>query len=83
MGRTNPTYRDTLRYLEDDLQSFRRALRHRDQQHFDSLWTQAAGYADAAGYHNSERDLDLVLLSVALAQERRIAELEEMVDGRR
>lgn len=80
MGRTNPTYRDVLRHLEEHWQSYRQALRYRDQKHFDSVWEQASNYADAAGYHNSERDLDLVLFSVVLAQERRIAELENTVD---
>lgn len=80
MGRTNPTYRDTLRHLEDQWSDYRRALRYHDQEHWDSLWTQAADYADAAGYHNSERSLDLVLMSMLLAQERRIAELEAQLD---
>lgn len=76
MGRSNPTYRDTLRQLEDHWSEFRRALRYRDQAHFDQLWEQAAGYADAAGYQNQARTFDLVLLSVLLAQEQRIAALE-------
>lgn len=80
MGRTNPTYRDALRRLEERWQSYRRALRRRDRPHFDRLWEQAAGHADAAGYHNRERNLDLLLFSVALAQERRIAELEAAVE---
>lgn len=80
MGRTNPTYRDTLRYLEERWASYRRALRHRDQPHFDRLWEQGSNYADAAGYQNAERDLDLFLVSVLLAQERRIAELETQIE---
>jgi hypothetical protein len=76
VGRTNPTYRDSLRHLEDGWSAYRRALRHHDQAHFDRLWTHAATYADAAGYQNTERALDLVFVSVLLAQERRIAELE-------
>jgi len=80
VGRTNPTYRDTLRNLEDGWGDYRRALRYRDKEHFDRLWEHAAGYADAAGYHNSVRSMDLVLMSIALAQERRIAELEERLE---
>lgn len=76
MGRSNPTYRDSLRHLEDRWSDYRRALRRRDQEHFDRLWEHAASYADAAGYQNQERNLDLVLLSIVLAQERRIAALE-------
>jgi len=80
VGRTNPTYRDTLRNLEDGWGDYRRALRYRDKEHFDRLWEHAAGYADAAGYHNSVRSMDLVLMSIALAQERRIEELEERLE---
>ena len=76
MGRSNPTYRDNLRRLEERWADYRRALRRRDQEHFDRLWEHAAGYADAAGYQNTERNLDLVLVSIVLAQERRIADLE-------
>jgi len=76
MGRTNPTYRDTLRHLEEEWTDFRRGLRHREQEHWDQLWEQASGYADAAGYHYTTRKMDLVLMSMVLAQERRIAELE-------
>jgi len=39
-----------------------------------------ADYADAAGYHYTTRKMDLVLMSMLLAQERRIAELEEQLD---
>lgn len=81
MGRTNPTYRDTLRQLENQWSDFRRGLRHHNQEHFDQLWVDAANYADAAGYHNSERNMDLVLMSILLAQERRIAELEAAVEN--
>lgn len=80
MGRTNPTYRDTIRRLEDGWSDYRRALRYRDQEYFDRLWEHAATYADAAGYHNSARTMDLVLISIALAQERRIAELEASLE---
>lgn len=76
MGRSNPTYRDNLRSLEEHWGDYRRALRRRDQAHFDRLWEHAAGYADAAGYQNQSRTLDLVLVSIMLAQERRIATLE-------
>lgn len=80
MGRTNPTYRDTLRHLEDGWSDYRRALRYQDQAHFDRLWEHAAAYADAAGYHNSTRTMDLVLVSILLAQERRIAELQASLE---
>lgn len=80
MGRSNPTYRDNLRRLEDRWGDYRRALRRRDREHFDRLWEHAAGYADAAGYQNQERYLDLVFMSIVLSQERRIAALEAELD---
>jgi len=80
VGRSNPTYRDSLRRLEERWGDYRRALRHRDQDHFDRLWEHAATYADAAGYQNTERNLDFVFMSILLAQERRIAALEAELD---
>lgn len=80
MGRSNPTYRDSLRHLEEHWGDYRRALRRRDQRHFDRLREQAADHADAAGFQNAERNLDLVLVSILLAQERRIAALEAEVE---
>jgi len=80
VGRTNPTYRDQIRRTQDSWNQFRRGLRHRDYDAYDRLWEHASNYADAAGYHNPSRTLDGVLMSIALAQERRIAELEEVVE---
>lgn len=77
MGRTNPTFRTYLQQYEQDWQSFRRGLRHADQQRFDRLFERARQYADAASYVNA-RDPELaVLLSMLLAQE---AELETLRD---
>jgi len=81
MGRTNPTYRDRLRRLEERWRDYRRALRHPDGEHFDRLWTHAADHADAAGHQHDERALDLALVSVALAHERRLAALGEDVEA--
>ena len=81
MGRTNLTFRDTARRLESEWGDYRRALRHRDQEHFDRLWEHVAATADAAGYHNRARNMDLVLVSIVLAQERRIAALEAAVEA--
>ena len=81
MGRTNPTYRDQIRRTQESWSEFRRGLRHRDHDAYDRLWESASNYADAAGYHNPSRTLDGVLMSIALAQERRIAELEETVES--
>lgn len=83
MGRTNPTYRDRLRATQESWGDFRRGLRRQDHEAYDALWEHASNYADAAGYHNPGRPLDAVLMSIALAQERRIEELEETVEDMR
>lgn len=80
MGRTNPTYRDRLRSLEDRWSDYRHTLRRRDQDPFDTLWDHARAHADAAGFQNPPDPMDAVLISVCLEQERRIAALTEQVE---
>ncbi|WP_436924712.1 hypothetical protein [Halosimplex amylolyticum] len=81
MGRTNPTYRDFLRRLEDDWRPFRRGLRRRYQDDFDRLFERARGHADAAGYANGTDPEFAFLLSVLLAQERELRELRAEIGG--
>lgn len=76
MGRTNPTYRDWLERFERRWQSFRRALRRRNQPAFDRLFEQAREHSHAAGYANATDPEIALLLSILLAHERRLAELE-------
>lgn len=83
MGRTNPTFRLLLEGLEDRWQPYRRALRRRDQPHFDGLWADAANHADAAGYLNHDDPMAPILFSMLLAQRRRLAELEAAVEAER
>jgi len=80
MGRTNPTFRDRIRGIEDDWQSFRRGLRNRDQPYFDACFDAAAAHADAAGYQNPVDPWPALLLSVTIEQQRRIDALEEKLD---
>ena len=77
MGRTNPTYRDALRAIQERWQDFRRALRRRDQPRFDQLFTYAREHADASGLLNHQNPLLPALLSIDLEQESRIDEHEE------
>lgn len=76
MGRTNPTYRDWLRSFEERYAAYRRGLRRRHQPAFDRLFEQAADHADAGGLANDPDPEVAALLSMLLAHERRIAELE-------
>ena len=81
MGRTNPTYRDTLRGLEKQWQPYRRALRQHDQPHFDRLFEYARAHADAAGYLNHHLAELPLLLSVLIEQERRLCALEHAIES--
>jgi hypothetical protein len=76
MGRTNPTYRDTLRGVEERWGPYRRALRRRDQPRFDRLFEHGRAHADAAGHLNHAEPLFPLLVSILLEQERRLAALE-------
>jgi hypothetical protein len=81
MGRTNPTYRDWLRGFERRYGPYRRGLRRRDQPHLDRLFEQAADHADAAGLANDPQPEVATVLSMLLAHERRIAELERELEA--
>lgn len=80
MGRTNPTFRDTVRVLEDRWTPYRRALRRRDQEHFDALFSHARNYPDAASHLDHESPVVPILVAACLAQERRISRLESRLD---
>jgi hypothetical protein len=79
VGRTNPTYRDSLRAIEREWAKYRRALRRTDQQHFDRLFEQAREHADASGYLNHQFVEHPFLVSVLLEQEKRLDTLAERV----
>jgi hypothetical protein len=81
VGRTNLTYRDAVRRLEDRWQPYRRALRRRDRVHFDRLFDYGRAHADAAGQLNHGLAELPFLLSVLVEQERRLRELERTADA--
>ncbi len=76
MGRTNPTFRDQVRGIENRWGDYRRALRRADKPHFDRLFEHARAHADAAGYLNHATPEIPILVSVLLEQEKRLADLE-------
>jgi len=80
MGRTNPTYRDALRAVEERWTEFRRALRRRDQPRFDQLFEYAREHADASGLLNHQNPLLPALLSIDLEQESRLDAHEERLE---
>ncbi|QLG28938.1 hypothetical protein HUG10_15940 [Halorarum halophilum] len=81
MGRTNPTFRDLVRTVEERWQAFRRTLRRRDQPRFDRLFEYVREHADAGGILNYEDRLAPMLISIDLEQERRLDDLDERVDA--
>jgi hypothetical protein len=81
LGRTNPTYRDTIRALEDNWGEYRRALRRVDKPHFDRLFEHGRTHADAAGYLNHQEPETAFLLSVILEQEKQLQLLEKRVEA--
>lgn len=81
MGRTNPTYRDTVERLETEYRPFRRALRRQHRPDFDRLFEHARQHADAGGYLNGRDPTQVLLFSVLLAHERSLRELRERMDG--
>jgi hypothetical protein len=80
MGRTNPTYRDALRAIEERWTEFRRALRRRDQPHFDQLFKYAHEHADASGLLNHQTPFLPALFSIDLEQEARLDDHEERLE---
>ena len=80
MGRTNPTYRDALRAIEERWTDFRRALRRRDQPRFDRLFEYAREHADASGLLNHQNPLLPALLSIDLEQEGRLEDHEQRLE---
>ncbi|KOX91296.1 hypothetical protein AMS69_19420 [Haloarcula rubripromontorii] len=80
MGRTNPTYRDALQAIEDRWGDFRRALRRRDQPHFEQLFEYAREHADASGLLNHQNPIVPALFSIDLEQEARLDDHEERIE---
>lgn len=76
MGRTNPTFRNLLEAIKRQWNDYRRALRRRDQPHFDRLFEYADAHADAAGYLNTDDPMNPVVFSILLEQQKRLTELE-------
>jgi hypothetical protein len=80
MGRTDPTYRDALRAIEECWADFRRALRRRDQPRFDRLFEYAREHADASGLLNHQNPLLSALLSIDLEQEAHLDDHEQRLE---
>lgn len=80
MGRTNPTYRDLLRGIEERWGDYRRALRRDDQFILDRLFEYAGEHADAASYLNHRTPIMPALVAIDLEQEKRLDEIDDRLD---
>jgi len=80
MGRTNPTFRDRLRRIENEWQAFRRGLRTDDQSHFDQVFDDAMAHAAAAGYQNPVDPWQALFLAVIIEQQRRLTAIERQLE---
>jgi hypothetical protein len=77
MGRTTPTFVDLLRQTEEHWAEFKRALRREDRPYFEKLFQQVRYFTPSAMYQCHDNPMETILLSVCLAQEIRIAGIEE------
>ena len=80
MGRTNATYRNHLDNLVSRFQSFRKGLRHENQEHFDSVWEKAFEHAAAAAHMNASSPGLPALISIMVGQQKEISQLSEQVE---
>ncbi|WP_266081011.1 hypothetical protein [Haladaptatus caseinilyticus] len=80
MGRTNATFRDLLRAIEDRWSDYRRGLRRADQAVFDRLFEYARAHADAGGLQNHQYVEIPALISMILEQQKQIDDLEDRLD---
>lgn len=81
MGKTNSTVREDFGRLEDDWRPFRRGLRRRDQQAWDTLLDGAEHYRDACHMQNSMHRMEMWLMSMLMFHQREIEALQERLDG--
>jgi hypothetical protein len=79
MGRTIPTFRQLIEQAAQRWSKYRRALRREDQVHFDRLFNYVRCFTQAATYQCDEDPMQSILLSIALAQEKRLDALERIV----
>jgi len=75
MGRTSPTYRNTLESVLNGWSDYRRALSKEDRDAFDSMAARARAHSSAAMYAAFQDPLEGAFLSILLEQEKEIARL--------
>ena len=77
MGRTAPTFRRLQDGIIGRWEKFRRALRRRDREAFDSMMDKARKHSAASSYDARADPTDSMFMSILLEHEKEIGELKE------
>lgn len=88
MGRTVPSFRPALEHEIESWKDFKRALRPEEQKIFDKLMNFARIHADAGSMSARPMLSEILFISFAVEQEKKlemleekVKELEEMING--
>ncbi len=79
MGRTVPSFRPALEHEIESWKDFKRALRPEDQKIFDKLMNFARIHADAGSLSARPMLSEILFISFAIEQEKRIESLKKRV----
>jgi hypothetical protein len=79
MGRTVPSFRPALEHEIESWKDFKRALRSEEQKIFDKLMNYARIHADAGSMSARPMLSEVLFISFAVEQEKKIDMLEEKV----
>ena len=79
MGRTVPSFRPALEHEIESWKDFKRALRPKEQKIFDKLMNFARIHADAGSMSTRPMLSEVLFISFAIEQEKKIDWLEEKV----
>ncbi len=79
MGRTVPSFRPALEHEIESWRNFKRALRPEEQKIFNKLMNYARIHADAGSMSARPMLSEVLFISFAVEQEKRIEMLEERV----
>ena len=79
MGRTVPSFRPALEHEIESWKNFKRALRPEEQKIFNKLMNYARIHADAGSMSARPMLSEVLFISFAVEQEKRIEMLEEKI----
>jgi hypothetical protein len=79
MGRTVPSFRPALEHEIESWKDFKRALRPEEQKIFDKLMNYARIHADAGSLSARPMLSEILFISLAIEQEKKIEALERQI----